>query len=107
MSQHRDHPQRQLKEAEIELDAARRPSEIRAAATKRRLALQGLQWLDEREAKPERSPSRRGRGGGGGASRAKPRGRPDASCQAFRELRRKSCGAAVAVENRSGSVSRA
>jgi hypothetical protein len=68
MSQHRDDLQRQLEEAERELDAATKPSEIRAAATKRRLALQGLRWLDEQEAKPERSPSRRGRGGRGGAS---------------------------------------
>jgi hypothetical protein len=49
MSQHRQHLQQQLAEAERELDAATKPSEIRAAATKRRLALQGLQWLDEDE----------------------------------------------------------
>jgi hypothetical protein len=60
MSQHREHLKRQLEEANRELDAATKPSEIRAAATKRRLALQGLQWLDEQErkAKPKRSPSR-------------------------------------------------
>jgi hypothetical protein len=61
MSQHRKRPQEQLAEAERELEAASKPSQIRAAASKRRLALQGLQWLDEQEAKPKR-PSR-GRGG--------------------------------------------
>ena len=52
MSEHRKHLENQLAEAERELDAATRPSEIRAAATKRRLALQGLQglqWLEEQE----------------------------------------------------------
>jgi hypothetical protein len=53
---------KQLQEAERELDAATKPSQIRAAAQKRRLALQGLQWLDEQEAKPKRPASRRGRG---------------------------------------------
>jgi hypothetical protein len=48
---------KQLQEAERELDAATKPSQIRAAAQKRRLALQGLQWLDEQE-KPKRKPSR-------------------------------------------------
>jgi hypothetical protein len=65
MSQRRKHLQNQLAEAERELDAAKKPSEIRAAAQKRRLALEGLQWLDEQE-KPKR-PSR-GRGGRGASS---------------------------------------
>ena len=65
MSEHRKHLENQLAEAEHELDAATRPSEIRAAVTKRRLALQGLQWLDEQEAaKPKRRASR-GRGSDG------------------------------------------
>jgi hypothetical protein len=59
MSQHRQHLEKQLAEAERELEAAKRLSEIRAAATKRRVALEALQWLDEQEARP---PSRRGRG---------------------------------------------
>jgi hypothetical protein len=42
----RKHLQQELEDAEAELDAATKPSQIRAAATKRRLALQGLQWLD-------------------------------------------------------------
>jgi hypothetical protein len=45
---------RDREEAERELDAATNPSQIRAAAAKRRLALQGLAWLDEPEAKPKR-----------------------------------------------------
>jgi hypothetical protein len=49
---------KQLQEAERELDAATKPSQIRAAAQKRRLALQGLQWLDEQEAKLKRSTTR-------------------------------------------------
>jgi hypothetical protein len=56
MSQRRKHLEDQLAEAERELDAATKPSEIRAAATKRRLALQGLQWLDEQEAKSSARP---------------------------------------------------
>jgi hypothetical protein len=45
-----------LAEAEHELEAAKKLSDIRAAATKKRLALEGLQWLDEQEAeKPKRS----------------------------------------------------
>jgi hypothetical protein len=56
---------KELEEAERELDAATKPSQIRAAATKRRVALQGLAWLDEQE-KPKR-PATRG-GGGRGAS---------------------------------------
>jgi len=58
---------KQLQEAERELDAAKKPSEIRAAATKRRVALQGLQWLED-EAKRKRPPSRRGRGSAGASS---------------------------------------
>jgi hypothetical protein len=49
---------KELREAERELDAAKKPSQIRAAAQKRRVALEGLQWLDEQEAKPKRKPSR-------------------------------------------------
>ena len=67
MDRHRKHLQQQLEEAERELDAATKPSEIRAAATKRRLALQGLQWLDEQEAAKPAS-RRRGRESGGAAS---------------------------------------
>jgi hypothetical protein len=52
MSQRRKHLKRQLEEAERELDAAKKPSQIRAAATKRRLALQGYNGLSSR------SPSR-------------------------------------------------
>jgi hypothetical protein len=52
MSQHRQHLEKQLAEAERELEAAKKLSEIRAAATKKRLALEGLGWLDEEEAKP-------------------------------------------------------
>jgi hypothetical protein len=63
--QRRKHLEEQLAEAERELDAATKPSQIRAAATKRRVALEGLQWLDEQE-KPKR-PSR-GRGSAGDAS---------------------------------------
>jgi hypothetical protein len=51
--QHRKRLQEQLAEAERELEAAKRLSEIRAAATKRRVALEALQWLDEQE-KPKR-----------------------------------------------------
>ena len=60
MDRHRKHLEKQLTEAELALDAATKPSEIRAAATKRRLALEGLQWLDEQErkAKPKRRSSR-------------------------------------------------
>jgi hypothetical protein len=47
-------PAKELQEAERDLDAATKPSEIRAAAQKRRLAVQGLQWLDEQE-RAERS----------------------------------------------------
>jgi hypothetical protein len=56
MDRDREQLERQLKEAERELDAARKPSEIRPAAQKRRLAMQALQWLDEQErkAKPKR-----------------------------------------------------
>jgi hypothetical protein len=57
--QRRKHLEKQLAEAERELDAAKKPSQIRAAATKRRVALQGLQWLDEQEkAKKPKRPSR-------------------------------------------------
>jgi hypothetical protein len=45
----RDYWTKQRQEAQRELDAATRPSEIRAAARKRRLALEGLAWLDEQE----------------------------------------------------------
>jgi hypothetical protein len=58
--QHRAQLRRQLEEAERELDAATKPIQIRAAATKRRLAKQGLQWLEEQE-QPKR-PTSRGRG---------------------------------------------
>lgn len=58
MSQHREHLKRQLEEAEREFDAARKPSDIRAAAQKRRLALEGLRWLDEQERKPMPKPKR-------------------------------------------------
>jgi hypothetical protein len=51
MADRRKRLEEQLAEAERELDAATKPSEIRAAAAKRRLALEGLQWLKEREAK--------------------------------------------------------
>jgi hypothetical protein len=70
MDRRRKHLENQLIEAERELAAATKPSEIRAAATKRRLALQGLQWLDEQEtAKPKRLASRRrGRGSGAASS---------------------------------------
>ena len=63
MDPHGEHLTKQLEEARRELDVARKPSEIRGAATKRRLALQGLQWLDEqeRQARPKRRSSR-GRG---------------------------------------------
>jgi hypothetical protein len=61
MSRRRAYLKEQLAEAERELDAAKKPSQIRAAATKRRVALQGLQWLDEQEAK-SKPPNRRGRG---------------------------------------------
>jgi hypothetical protein len=61
MRQRRAYLKKQLEEAARELDAATKPSQIRAAATKRRVALQGLQWLDEQEAKPKRRTSR-GRG---------------------------------------------
>jgi hypothetical protein len=44
-----------IEEAEREL-AAKRSSEIRAAATKRRLALQGLRWPDEQERNAKRRP---------------------------------------------------
>jgi hypothetical protein len=54
-----------IEEAERELHAATKPSEIRAAATKRRVALEGLQWLDEQE--KAKRPSR-GRGGRGASS---------------------------------------
>ena len=58
MDRHRKHLQQQLAEAERELDAATKPSKIRAAATKRRLALQGLAWLEEQEktGRPSRGP---------------------------------------------------
>jgi hypothetical protein len=65
MSQHRQHLEKQLAEAERELDAATKLSEIRAAATKKRLALEALQWLDEQE-KPKRPT--RGRGSRGASS---------------------------------------
>jgi hypothetical protein len=62
MDRRRKHLERQLAEAERELDAATKPSEIRAAASKRRLALEGLHWLDQQEtAKPKR-PTTRARG---------------------------------------------
>jgi hypothetical protein len=57
---------KELQEAERELDAATKPSQIRAAAQKRRLALEGLRWLDEQEAKPKRPT--RGRGSAGASS---------------------------------------
>jgi hypothetical protein len=60
MSQHRQHLEKQLAEAERELEAAEKLSEIRAAATKKRLALEGLGWLDEEEAKPKRPSHARG-----------------------------------------------
>jgi hypothetical protein len=56
---HREHLQRQLAEAGRELDAARKPSEIRAAARRRRIALEVLEQLDAEE-KPKR-PTTRGR----------------------------------------------
>jgi hypothetical protein len=56
----RDYWTKQMQEAERELDAATRPSEIRAAARKHRLALEGLAWLDEQE-NAERSTQREGR----------------------------------------------
>ena len=68
MDRRRKHLENQLDEAEHELDAAKRPSEIRAAATKRRLALQGLQWLDEQEAAKPKLPASRRRGRGSGAA---------------------------------------
>jgi hypothetical protein len=46
---------------------ARKPSEIRAAAQKRRLAMEGLQWLDEQQQKSKPRLSR-GRGSAGDAS---------------------------------------
>jgi hypothetical protein len=55
-----------IEEAEREL-AAKRSSEIRAAATKRRLALQGLRWPDEQERNAKRRPGR-GRGSGDASS---------------------------------------
>jgi hypothetical protein len=42
---------KELQKAERELEVATKPSKIRAAAMKRRVALQWLAWLDEREAK--------------------------------------------------------
>jgi hypothetical protein len=54
-----------VEEAERELDAATKLSEVRAAAQKRRLASQVLAWLDEDE-KPKRST--RGRASQGDAS---------------------------------------
>ena len=69
MHRRRKHLENQLTEAERELDAAKKPSEIRAGATKRRLALQGLAWLEQEAAKPKRPASRRrGRESGGAAS---------------------------------------
>jgi hypothetical protein len=68
MSQRRKHLEKQLAEAERELEAAKKLSEVRAAATKRRLALEGLRWLDAQETKSKRSPSRRARGGQGASS---------------------------------------
>jgi hypothetical protein len=65
VSLHREHLEKHLAEAERELDAAKKPSEIRAAATKRRVALEGLQWLDEQE---KAKPATRGRGGRGASS---------------------------------------
>jgi hypothetical protein len=51
--QNRDRRRRRLRheleEAVRELDAATKPSEIRAAAAKRRRALEDLQWLDAQE----------------------------------------------------------
>jgi hypothetical protein len=38
-----------IEEAERELDAAKKLSEVRAAATKKRLALEGLRWIEEQE----------------------------------------------------------
>jgi hypothetical protein len=67
MSQRRKHLEKQLAEAERELDAAKKPSEIRSAAQKRRLALQGLQWLAEQESTTPKRPSR-GRGSRGASS---------------------------------------
>jgi hypothetical protein len=57
--QRRKHLEKELAEAERELDAATKPSQIRAAAQKRRLALEGLRWLDEQE-KPRRPRGGRG-----------------------------------------------
>ena len=67
--QHREYLRRQLEAAERELAAATKPSQIRAAATKKRLAQEGLQWLDEQErkAKPKRR-STRGHGSAGASS---------------------------------------
>jgi hypothetical protein len=55
MPQHRERLAKQLEEAERELDAATKLSEVRAAPTKRRLALEGLRWLDAQERKPKRT----------------------------------------------------
>jgi hypothetical protein len=55
---------RQFEEAEPEPDAAKKPSQIRAAATKKRLALEGLARLDEQE---KGGRPTRGRGSEGGS----------------------------------------
>jgi hypothetical protein len=56
-----------VEDAERELDAAKRLSELRAAAAKLNRARAELQWLDHKE-KPKRSASRRGRGSAGASS---------------------------------------
>jgi hypothetical protein len=67
MNRRRERLEKQLEEAKrelAELDAARKPSEIRAAAQKRRLAMEGLRWLDEQEpdAKAKRGGGQRSQG---------------------------------------------
>jgi hypothetical protein len=53
--QRRKHLETQLAEAERELDAAKKPSQIRAAATKRRVALQGCNGSTSRRRRRSRS----------------------------------------------------
>ena len=60
MDRRRKHLEKELIEAASELDAAKKPSEICAAPTKRRLALQGLARLEEEQ--PNWRPTSRGRG---------------------------------------------
>jgi hypothetical protein len=43
----------------LSLETARKLSDVRAAAQKRRLALEGLQWSDEQEAQKTKRPSGR------------------------------------------------